>query len=177
MKKLKKHFSKVIIEQKPSKNPLDISVLGSLPFFSAQNLVRFDGILDQKRALIIVSSLLKFPIFQEKQIDEFIANINEGNGSEINKDHLDQFISIMPIENEIQEFKDRLEEQGLSSFEELECLKAPRTLKKLDKADWFVIKVLKNEKVMENARTIQNIFEVDQMIESSMAQHKSWMEL
>jgi hypothetical protein len=60
----------------------------------------------------------------------------------------------MPNELEVQEFKDRLEEQGLSSFEELDSLKAPRTLKMLDKADWFVIKVLKNEKVMENARTI-----------------------
>jgi hypothetical protein len=90
---------------------------------------------------------------------------------------LDQFISILPSDQEILQFRERLEEFGFVNFGELSQIKAPRVLKKLDKGEWFVIKVLINDKVMDNARIIQSIFEVDKMIESSMQQYNSWKEL
>jgi hypothetical protein len=31
----------------------------------------------------------------------------------------------------------------------------------MEKGDWFIIQVLKNEKVIENAKTIQNIMEFE----------------
>ena len=43
-------------------------------------------------------------------INVFMANINNGNGSEFEKTDIDQFISILPSEIEIQQFKDKLEE-------------------------------------------------------------------
>ena len=83
-----------------------------------------------------------------------MAKINDGCGQELDRVDIDQFVSILPSELEIQQFKDRLEENSLSSFEDLDHLKSPRVLKKLEKAEWFVIKVLKTEKVIENAKTL-----------------------
>ena len=99
MKKLNKHFSKVM--NKSRKNSPEKGVMGNLSFFSSQNLVRFDGILDQKRSFIIASTIAKFSCLQEGMIDSFMANINNGNGSEFEKTDLDQFISILPSETEI----------------------------------------------------------------------------
>ena len=106
-----------------------------------------------------------------------MANINNGNGSEFEKTDIDQFISILPSETEIQLFKDKLEEQNLSSFEELDNLKPPKQLRKMEKGDWFIIQVLKNEKVIENAKTIQNIMEFEKQFNDINSQHSSWVEL
>ena len=101
-------------------------------------------------------------------IDTFMANINNGNGSEFEKTDIDQFISILPSEIEIQLFKDKLEEQNLSSFDELDHLKPPRCLRKMEKGDWFIIQVLKNEKVIQNAITIQKIMEFEKQFGDSI---------
>ena len=106
-----------------------------------------------------------------------MANINNGNGSEFEKTDIDQFISILPSETEIQLFKDKLEEQNLGSFEELDNLKPPKQLRKMEKGDWFIIQVLKNEKVIENAKTIQNIMEFEKQFNDINSQHSSWVEL
>ena len=106
-----------------------------------------------------------------------MANINNGNGSEFEKTDIDQFISILPSETEIQLFKDKLEEQNLNSFEELDNLKPPKQLRKMEKGDWFIIQVLKNEKVIENAKTIQNIMEFEKQFNDINSQHSSWIEL
>jgi hypothetical protein len=100
--------------------------MGNLSFFSSQNLIRFDGVLDQKRSFIIASTISKFSSLQEGMIHSFMANINNGNGSDLEKTDLDQFISILPSETEIQLFRDKLEEQNLSSFDELDHLKPPK---------------------------------------------------
>lgn len=100
LKKLTKYFSKVQ-PSKSRKNSPDKSVMGNLSFFSSQNLVRFDGILDQKRGLMIASSVAKFQCLQEGYIEAFMENINNGNGQDFEKSELDQFISILPNETEI----------------------------------------------------------------------------
>ena len=47
----------------------------------------------------------------------------------------------------------------------------------MEKGDWFIIQVLKNEKVIENAKTIQNIMEFEKQFNDINSQHSSWVEL
>jgi hypothetical protein len=88
---------------------------------------------------------------QDTELDSFLEKIKDGLGGEIIDTELEQFVKILPTSDEMDMFQDRLEEHDLKTFDQLDQLQMPKTLKKLDRAEAFVIKIMKNQEVIEKA--------------------------
>ena len=46
--------------------------------------------------------------------------VEAGKGAELDKNNIDQFVMLLPAEDEIRKFRGRLEDYGLESFQDLE---------------------------------------------------------
>lgn len=114
---------------------------------------------------------------QDAYFDEFLQKVKDGSGNKIDHSELELFVSIMPSIEETMMFKDRLEENDLKSFDDLENLKHPKTLKKLDRAEQLIIKILKNSEVMEKSRLLQKLINIDSILDMTDDEYQSWIEL
>ena len=83
-------------------------------------MIRFDGLLDQKRSIVIQSSIMKYKFLQEPHFSAFLDMVEAGKGAELDKNNIDQFVMLLPAEDEIRKFRGRLEDYGLESFQDLE---------------------------------------------------------
>ena len=107
--------------------------------------------------ITIQSSLMRYHFLQASNIDRFFSFISHGNGEELEKKDLDNFILLLPSENEIKLFKDKLLEFNLESFDELKNIKPPYSLKKLEKSEELMIKIISNEDIVTKARILHNL--------------------
>ena len=111
-----------------------------------------DGLLEQGRIMQINSSFIKYDFLLENRFDDFMLEIE--NGREVPREELDQFVMLLPSQQEEKKFKERLAEHNVDSFKELLNPQKTFVLKKLEKAEEFVIKVLSNEGIMDKAKII-----------------------
>ena len=63
---------------------------------------------------------------------------------------------LLPSECEAKMFKEKLIEFNMESFDELKNIKSPYTLKKIEKAEELIIKILSNENVGVKAKILQS---------------------
>lgn len=97
----------------------------------------------------------------------FIEKIKNGHGNVIEEDHLERFVSMLPTKQEIEYFEDKLAEHDLKSFAELNNLKAPKTLRKLEKAEMFIILIIENIEVIEKAQVMRKLLKIDRIIDQA----------
>jgi citrate lyase synthetase len=83
----------------------------------------------------------------------------------------------MPTLEESIMFKDRLEEHELKNFEDLDNLKHPKTLKKMDKAEQFIVKILKNQEVIEKSKLLQRMINIDSILDITDTEFIHWNEV
>lgn len=100
-----------------------------------------------------------------------------GAGTEIPTDELESFYSIIPNENEVIAFKERLTDHAIESFETLRSLQPPYCLKKLDGPEKFVIKILQDESVIEKAHIMQTIDKMSNLLGQTVSVIDSWSHL
>ena len=62
---------------------------------------------------------MKHTFLQGANFEDFLCNVNTGNMPVLKSTELNHFVSILPSDEEIQKFRDRLELFGLESFHEL----------------------------------------------------------
>ena len=97
----------------------------------------------------------------------FIEKIKNGHGNVIEEDHLERFVNMLPTKQEIEYFEDKLAEHDLKSFAELNNLKAPKTLHKLEKAEMFIILIIENIEVIEKAQVMRKLLKIDRIIDQA----------
>lgn len=144
---------------------------------SQANQVRFDGILNQQRSLIITSSVTQLRCLQDTELDSFLEKIKDGLGGEIIDTELEQFVKILPTSDEMDMFQDRLEEHDLKTFDQLDQLQMPKTLKKLDRAEAFVIKIMKNQDVIEKAQLLLELLKMESSMDVIDTEFQIWENL
>ena len=84
---------------------------------------------------------------------------------------------LLPAEDEIRKFRDRLEDYGLESFRDLErdaVLGKGGTNKKFEKPEEFVIKILKSEQVISKARILKNLMNIEVELGACMSVCEHW---
>jgi hypothetical protein len=94
---------------------------------------------------------MRYHFLQPSNIDAFFNLILNGAGEQINKADLDNFILLLPSESETKMFKDRLIEFNLESFDEL---KNNKNLKRLDKVEELMIKIISKEELGGKAKIL-----------------------
>jgi len=110
-------------------------------------------------------------------LEEFLQLVRLGSGTELRPEVLDSFVSILPTEVEATAFKERLADQGLDSFGDLDKLKPPYVLKKLEGPANFVIRLLKEETLIEKARIMHKIDQMTQLLEQCFNTSDAWAHL
>ena len=126
----------------------------------------------------ISSSIKKFEFLENwVNLQKFIDKIIQGLGYELEEEDLCQFVLILPTELEVSKFMERLKECGISSMEEYHCivqtlLKPPLpkdftySLGKLEKAEEFILFIIKNEQVIEKAKILNKLKQLERRFAS-----------
>lgn len=148
--------------------------------------IQFGGLLDQKRVVAIQASMMKFKFLQNwVNLQKFIDKIVQGLGYDLEEVDLHQFVLILPTDLEIQKFMDRLKECGISSLDEYHSivqtlLKPPLPkdftyqMRKVEKAEEFVLFIIKNEQVVEKAKILMKLKQLERSFANQQSQVYEW---